>query len=214
MRKLMQKIGAVLAVVLLITPVAEAVPAGFPTEEVNNYEGLHAYFNFAPYTTAQFEQQRTMPSGRVLRSKGYFEYRRGVGMMWRTDLPARTAMVISRDWMVVYGSRGQELRRTALEGSPAARYTTVFLDGAKPDNLDALSRAFRVTCRVEGERLVLGFQALREGMDLRWLMVDVVGGNVNRVAYSSGRQGDTVILFKGVKNGEKVPTAPFRLLTR
>lgn len=209
----MQKMLLVLAVALPVTLAADSLPAGFPTVEVNNYEGLHTYFNFAPYTTAQFEQTRTMPSGRVLRSKGSFEYRRGVGIMWRTHAPVRTAMLISRSWMMVYGSRGQELRRSSLEGSPAARYTTVFLDGAKPDNLDALSRAFRVTCHTEGTHLLLGLQALRKGMDLRWLLVDVVDGNVSRVAYSSGRQGNTVIQFKNVKNAETIPTAPFRVIS-
>lgn len=193
---------------------ADACPPGFPADEVRHYEALHPYFNFAPYTKAQFVQQRTMPSGRVLRSRGTFEYRRGVGMMWRTEAPIRTAMIISANSMVLYGSQGQELRRTLLDGSPFAHYTTVFLNGVKPDKMDALTRMFRVTCRESGQTLTLGLQARRDGMDLRWLMVEVVGGNVSRVEFSSVRQGHTSIQFKDVINEQKTPDTPFRILER
>lgn len=192
----------------------QPLPADFPAEEIRNYENLHTGFHFAPHTKARFTQQRTMPSGKVLQSRGSFEFRRGVGMMWRTESPILTAMVISKSSLVVYGSRGQELRRTRLDGSPFSRYTTVFLDGAKPDHLKDLTRAFRVTGRETAQGLTLGLQALREEMDLRWLMVEVVGGDVSRVEYSSLRQGHTAIQFTEVQNADAVPDKPFYIKER
>lgn len=204
-------LGAVIIAAPAYAEEAAALPQGFPVREVSNYENLHAYFNFAPHTKANFTQQRFLPSGKVLLSHGVFEFRRGVGMLWSTEKPARTAMLITKRSITVYGSRGQELRSTQLEGSPSAKYTTVFLDGAKPDNLSDIARAFRVTCRESGRDLVLGLQARREGMDLRWLMVEVNGGNLSSVEYYSARQGRTLIRFSSVINNQQVPSEPFHL---
>ena len=205
---------AVLAAPLLAETDTATLPPGFPVEEVRRHEQLHSRLNLVPHTKAQFEQQRTMPSGRVLHSRGVFEFRRGVGMMWRTEAPVRTAMIISGTELTVYGSRGQELRRTRLEGSPFARYSTAFLGGVKPADLSSLSRAFYVTGRESGQQLVLGMQARRDEMDLRWLMVEVDGGNVTRVEFYSARQGRTAIQFKEIKNSQEIPATPFRILER
>lgn len=193
---------------------ATELPPGFPAEEVRRMDELQAAFHFAPYTRAQFEQVRTMPSGRVLRSRGTFEFRQGVGMMWRTEAPARTAMVISPHWLVVYGSKGQELRRTDLSRSPVARYTTIFLNGGSADALQDLTRAFKMTCTQSAEKLVLGLQAKHEEMDLRMLMVEVVKGEVHCVEYQSARQGHTRIQFHAVSNAQQVPAESFRILAR
>lgn len=193
---------------------ATKLPPGFPADEVHRFDELQAAFHFSPYTRAQFEQVRTMPSGRVLRSRGTFEFRQGVGMMWRTESPARTAMVISPHWLVVYGSKGQELRRTDLSRSPVARYTTIFLNGSNAEALQDLTRAFTLTCNQSAEKLVLGLQAKHEKMDLRMLMVEVVKGEVRRVEYQSARQGHTLIQFNAVENAQQVPAEPFRILAR
>lgn len=196
---------------LLCAGVSAAMPTGFPTTEVRNFERLHANFNFAPYTTACFEQVRTMPSGRVLRSRGTFEFRRGVGMMWRTESPVRNAVIISKRSLVLYGSKGQELRRTDLSSSPAAQYTTVFFDGAAPERVEDLTRAFRVTYGKSGDKTMLGLQAKRAEMDLHMLLVEVEKGDVCRVEYESARQGHVVVQFKSVKHGQKVPAEPFKI---
>lgn len=198
--------------VLAVEPVqADALPDGFPTAQALNFEQLHAAFNFSPHTTARFEQVRTLPSGRVLRSRGLFEFRRGVGMMWRTESPVRNAMIISKSSLVLYGSKGQQLRHTDISESPAARYTTVFLDGARPQMLQDLTRAFHVTTSRSGDKLLLGLQAKHAEMDLRLLLVEVEKGDVRRVEYVSARQGRTVVQFKSVKNGQNVPTTPFKI---
>lgn len=196
---------------LLCAGALAEMPAGFPAAEVRDFERLYADFNFVAHTTARFEQVRTLPSGRVLRSRGTFEFRRGVGMMWRTESPVRNAMIISQRSLVLYGAKAQELRRTDLSGSPAAQYTTVFLDGAKPERLQDLTRAFRVTYSKNGDKTVLGLQAKHAEMDLRFLVVEVQKGDVRRVEYESARQGHTVVFFKDVKNGHKVPAQPFKI---
>lgn len=196
---------------LLCAGVLAAMPVGFPVTEVRDFERLYDDFNFVAHTTAHFEQVRTLPSGRVLRSRGFFEFRRGVGMMWRTESPVRNAMIISKTSLVLYGAKGQELRRTDLSGSPVAQYTTVFLDAAEPEHLKALTRAFRVTYGKSGDKTVLGLHAKHEEMDLRFLMVEVEKGDVRRVEYESARQGHTVLHFRSVKNGKKVPITPFKI---
>ena len=85
---------------------AETMPA-FPTVRVNNYTTLKTWFHDAPHTTATFEMTRTMPSGRQLKSRGSFEFRLGIGMMWRTEHPVRNAMVITSKELKIYDAKGE-----------------------------------------------------------------------------------------------------------
>ena len=192
---------------------AGALPE-FPTETVNNYANLRAWFTDAAHTTARFEMERTMPSGRVLKSRGNFEYRRGQGMMWRTEHPVRNAMVITQKELSVYDARGRKLRTTNLEGASAARFTSAFAQEMTPDLLRQMERAFRVTCRTESERqlLILGLKARHSANDLRWMLLLVRQGILHQVHYESAKQGLTRVTFSLVKNSDSVPAGAFSVV--
>lgn len=190
--------------------VAASMPE-FPVNRVNNYPGLKAWFKEAAHTVAAFEMERTMPSGRVLKSRGTFEFRRGEGMMWRTEHPVRNAMVITPETLLVYDARGRELRRNSLKGAAAARYTGLFMNEMKPEDMKQLEHAFTITSRADTQAacLVVGMKARHASNDLRWLLFVVRRGMLEHVYYESARQGMTHVIFSKVRLSEKLPTEPF-----
>ncbi len=185
----------------------------FPVNKVTNYSTLQMWIKQAPHTTAAFVMERTMPSGRVLKSRGSFEYRLGQGMMWRTTHPVRNAMLITPAALTVYDAKGRELRRTDLQSIPSGRLTSAFTQQMDPAFLKQMERVFDITCRtdVQNHVLVLGLKARHEANDLRWMLLVIRKGELNNVYYESGRQGITKVTFTNVRNAEKVPETPFVL---
>ena len=192
---------------------AETMPA-FPTVRVNNYTTLKTWFHDAPHTTATFEMTRTMPSGRQLKSRGSFEFRLGIGMMWRTEHPVRNAMVITSKELKIYDAKGRNLRSTNLEGVPSARFTGAFTQEMSPEFLKQMERAFHVTCRTNQTQreLVVGMKARHSANDLRWLLVVVQRGVLREVYYESARQGLTKVVFDKVRHSDKVPADAFSIV--
>lgn len=186
----------------------------FPTVRVNNYTTLKTWFHDAPHTTATFEMTRTMPSGRQLKSRGSFEFRLGIGMMWRTEHPVRNAMVITSKELKIYDAKGRNLRSTNLEGVPSARFTGAFTQEMSPEFLKQMERAFHVTCRTNQTQreLVIGMKARHRANDLRWLLVVVQRGVLREVYYESARQGLTKVVFDKVRHSDKVPADAFSIV--
>lgn len=205
-----------LIILLLSLPrllLAQEMPA-FPTNRVNDYEALRAWFADAPYTLAEFEMTRTMPSGRQLKSRGTFEFRRGVGMMWRTEFPVRNAMVISPDWLTSYDARGRVIRQLSLSGAPSARFTGAFMQELKPEFIRQMEHAFFLTSRssAQSDTLVLGMKSRHEASDLRWLLLVVRKRILEQVFYESTRQGLTHVRFRNVRHSQVVPEQGFQLV--
>lgn len=200
---------------LILSPLllAQGMPA-FPETRVNDYETLRAWFDDAPHTLAEFEMTRTMPSGRKLKSRGIFEFRRGVGMMWRTDFPVRNAMVISSEWLTNYDARGRVIRQLSLSGAPSARFTGAFMQELKPEFIRQMERVFTMTSRsnAQTDTLVLGLKSKHETSDLRWLLLVVKNRTLERVYYESARQGQTHVLFRNVRHSQMIPKQGFRLV--
>lgn len=193
-----------------------AVPE-FPITPVNNYETLKAWFKDAPHTVASFKMTRTMRSGRLLNSRGTFECRRGVGMMWRMEHPVRNAMIISRDTLKLYDARGRELRRTDLSAGPAARFTQAFMQELSPDFIRQLERLFELTCRSEADasRLIVGLKARNQSMDLQWIILVANNkGELMAVYYESLRQGRTSVEFHDVRYADALPDSDFEIVAR
>lgn len=209
----MKRIIITLLAAVTCAEAAETMPV-FPTDRVNNYTTLKTWFHDAPHTSASFEMTRTMPSGRVLKSRGSFEFRQGMGMMWRTEHPVRNAMVITSKELKIYDAKGRELRSTNLEGAPSARFTGAFTQEMSPEFLKQMERAFHVTCRTnQAEReLVVGMKARHRANDLRWLLVVVQKGVLREVYYESVRQGHTKVVFSKVKHSDKVPAGVFNVV--
>ncbi len=155
-----------------------------------------------------------MPSGRILKSRGSFEYRLGQGMMWRTEHPVRNAMVITTSSLKLYDAKGRELRHTDLQGAPSGRLTAAFAQKLDPAFLKQMERGFHITCSVNEERtrLVVGLKARHDSNDLRWMLLVISGGELQQVFYESGRQGITNVVFSKIKHDEQVPETPFRLV--
>ena len=200
----MKRIIITLLAAVTCAEAAETMPA-FPTDRVNNYTTLKTWFHDAPHTSASFEMTRTMPSGRVLKSRGSFEFRQG---------PVRNAMVITSKELKIYDAKGRELRSTNLEGAPSARFTGAFTQEMSPEFLKQMERAFHVTCRTnQSEReLVVGMKARHRANDLRWLLVVVQKGVLREVYYESVRQGHTKVVFSKVKHSDKVPAGVFNVV--
>lgn len=190
------------------------LPQDFPTNQVNNYENLKAWFTDAPHTTAQFEMERTMLSGRVLKSRGFFEYRRGQGMMWRSDYPVRNALVITTEALKVYDAKGRELRTVSLQGSGAARFTSAFSQEMTSAQLKQLEKAFVITTMADPERnrLLVGMKARHSANDLRWMLLVVQNKSLHQVNYESSRQGLTKVVFSKVRHASCVPQGQFPLV--
>ncbi|MBR5194575.1 MAG: hypothetical protein IKW48_00380 [Akkermansia sp.] len=193
--------------------IASGAMPEFPVNKVTDYPALQMWIKQAPHTTAAFTMERTMPSGRILKSRGSFEYRLGQGMMWRTSHPVRNAMLITPAALTVYDAKGRELRRTDLQGVPSGRITGAFTQQMDPAFLKQMERIFDITCRADVQKhvLVLGLKARHESNDLRWMLLVIRKGELNNVYYESGRQGVTKVTFTNVRNGEKVPESPFEL---
>lgn len=186
----------------------------FPVNKVTDYASLQTWIHQAPHTTASFSMERTMPSGRILKSKGRFEYRLGQGMLWRTEFPVRNAMLITPEALSVYDAKGRELRRTDLQGVPSGRLTGAFTQRMDPSFLKQMERMFDITCRTDVPNHVLevGLKARHESNDLRWMLLVIRKGELSNVYYESARQGKTSVTFSNVHNGESVPETPFNLL--
>lgn len=192
---------------------AQEIPE-FPENRVNDYEALRAWFDDAPHTLAEFEMTRTMPSGRKLKSRGAFEFRRGVGMMWRTEFPVRNAMVISSEWLTNYDARGRVIRQLSLSGAPSARFTGAFMQELKPEFIRQMERAFTLTSRAnaQADTLVLGLKSKHEASDLRWLLLVVKNRTLEQVFYESARQGQTHVRFRNVRHFQMIPEQGFKLV--
>ncbi len=186
----------------------------FPANRVTDYATLQTWVHQAPHTTASFTMERTMPSGRVLKSRGRFEFRLGQGMMWRTEHPVRNAMLITSSALTVYDAKGRVIRNTDLQGVPSGRLTAAFTQQMDPAFLKQMERVFNITCRtdVENHVLVVGLKARQESNDLRWMLLVLRKGLLTNVYYESARQGVTSVTFSNVRNADSVPESPFRLV--
>ncbi len=201
---------------LLIGAVAvatESMPE-FPVNRVQDYPTLQTWVHQAPYTTASFIMERTLPSGRVLRSRGSFEFRLGQGMMWRTEHPVRNTMIISETALSQYDAKGKELRRIDLQGVPSGRMTAAFTQKLNPAFLKQMERIFDITCRTDVDKhlLVVGLKARHSSNDLKWMLLQIQRGMLQQVYYESGRQGGTKVTFSNIKNSDQVPTEAFRIV--
>lgn len=192
---------------------AQGMPE-FPENRVNDYESLRAWFDDAPHTLAEFEMTRTMPSGRKLKSRGTFEFRRGVGMMWRTEFPVRNAMVISSEWLTNYDARGRVIRQLSVSGAPSSRFTGAFMQELKPEFIRQMERTFTMTSRsnAQADTLVLGLKSKHESSDLRWLLLVVKNCTLEQVFYESARQGRTHVVFRNVRHSQMIPEQGFKLI--
>ena len=185
----------------------------FPVTPVNNFETLRSWFIDAPHTIADFAMERTLPSGRVLKSRGTFECRKGMGMMWKTEYPVRNTMVIDAETLRLYDAQGRELRRVSLADSPAGQFSAVLVNELNADFFRQIEKRISLTCRTNKEagELVLGLKPKRRGWDLKWLQITVSNGKVCEVYYESSRQGKTEVRFRNIRLSDTVPPGPFTL---
>lgn len=203
----------VLAAGLLLGGLLEASePVDFPTTRVTHYENLVDYVTAAPFTEATFAMERTLPSGRVLHSKGTFQYRQGKGILWRTEKPVLTSMVVTAESLEVFNAKGKRIRYIALGDSPTARYMTAVFHELSPDLLANFSRAFHLSCATQGRSLQLGMRSRHSASDLRWMLVRVENGNVVSTEFESGRQGRVCIRFSDIKHARQVPDTDFPIV--
>ena len=203
----------ILSLLIICTGAFSQEVPEFPTNRVNDFHALKAWFSEAPHTVANFEMTRTLPSGRSLKSRGTFEFRRGQGMMWRTEKPVRNAMVITPENLSVYNSHGKLLRQTPLNGGAATRFTQAFTQEISVDFLRQMERAFDITTRADRETntIVVGLKSKYESSDLKSMLLVVKNQILEHVYYESARQGKTEVRFTNVRNAQLIPATPFNI---
>lgn len=145
-----------------------------------------------PVLRGAFEQRKTVKGFRhPLVSSGEFVVSRQRGVLWRTQQPYASTLVVTRDRVLARQADGTVARRLSASEEPAVRAISETLFGVMAADLVALDRRFEISGELVGPggwRLVL---LPREPALARWLQrVELEGDRFLRSVRLQEGSGD------------------------
>lgn len=169
-----------------------ALPAWAAAPVATLLRDVRQRLNAEPVVRGVFEQRKTVQGFRnPLLSAGEFVVSRQHGLLWRTQEPFASTLVVTRDRVLARGADGRIARRLDASEEPAVRAVSETLFGVMAADLDALAQRFDITgeqSEREGWRLVL---LPREAGLARWVQrVELEGDRFLRSVRLQEASGD------------------------
>lgn len=149
-----------------------------------------------PVVRGAFEQQKSVKGFRnPLLSSGEFAVARSKGVLWRTQQPFASTLVVTRDRVLARGADGSVARRLSANEEPAVRAISETLFGVMAADLGALEKRFDIDGELQGRegwKLVL---LPRDPALARWVRrVELEGDRFLRVVRLHEGSGDQTVI--------------------
>jgi hypothetical protein len=149
-----------------------------------------------PVVRGGFEQHKTIKGFRKpLVSSGEFAVARVRGVLWRTQQPFASTLVVTRERVLARNADGSVARRLSASEEPAVRAISETLFGVMAADLSALAQRFQIEGELRGAdgwRLVL---LPREPALARWVQrVELEGDRFLRVVRLLEGSGDLTLI--------------------